>query len=256
LRRIEARQADGQPDKQAAQGAGDQKTLDDARSAVKLGVLESVAVLVIGSVSKYLDGMAETALLAILVTAAVAAVAFLPGLWTRATTIEGIAGAAGIGLAATVVFLVFDVELLFLYPWAATYLEGSIIPAGFRDIVFWEVQAFLLTVVIISILLYSLLPPLDLLPRILSRLVLLPVIAGIAYEFLKFTASRQSNPLIRLLTKPNLAMQRLTTREPDMDMLAVAIAAFENVLAYERSQTAVATGDTVIAAPAAAEPAA
>ena len=82
----------------------------------------------------------------------------------------------------------------------------------------------------------------------LSRLVLLPVIAGIAYEFLKFTASRQGNPLVRLLTKPNLAMQRLTTREPDMDMLAVAIAAFENVLAYERSQTAVATGDTIIAA--------
>lgn len=81
------------------------------RSAVKLGILESVAVLVIGSVSKYLDGVAETALLAVLVTAAVAAVAFLPGLWTRATTIEGIAGAAGIGLAATVVFMVFDVAL-------------------------------------------------------------------------------------------------------------------------------------------------
>ena len=108
--------------------------------------------------------------------------------------------------------------------------------------------AFLLTVVVISILIYSLLPPLDLLPRMLSRLVLLPVIAGIAYEFLKFTASRQGNPLVRLLTKPNLAMQRLTTREPDLDMLAVAIAAFENVLAYERSQTAVATGETIIAA--------
>lgn len=112
--------------------------------------------------------------------------------------------------------------------------------------------AFLLTVVIISILVYSLLPPLDLLPRILSRLVLLPVIAGIAYEFLKFTASRQANPFVRLLTKPNLAMQRLTTREPDLEMLAVAIAAFENVLAYERSQSAVATGETVIAAEAAA----
>lgn len=108
--------------------------------------------------------------------------------------------------------------------------------------------AFLLTVVIISILLYSLLPPLDLLPRILSRLVLLPVVAGIAYEFLKFTAARQHNPFVRLLTKPNLAMQHLTTREPDMDMLAVAIAAFQNVLAYERSQTAVQLGDTVIAA--------
>ena len=106
--------------------------------------------------------------------------------------------------------------------------------------------AFLLTVVVISILIYSLLPPLDLLPRLLSRLVFLPVIAGIAYEFLKFTAAHQGNVLIRLLTKPNLAMQRLTTREPDMDMLAVAIVAFENVLAYERSQTVVATGDTVI----------
>ena len=112
--------------------------------------------------------------------------------------------------------------------------------------------AFLLTVVIISILVYSLLPPLDLLPRILSRLVLLPVIAGIAYEFLKFSAAHQNNAFIRLITKPNLAMQRLTTREPELDMLAVAIAAFENVLAYERSQTAVQLGDTVIAAPATA----
>jgi uncharacterized protein YqhQ len=111
--------------------------------------------------------------------------------------------------------------------------------------------AFLLTVVVISILLYSLLPPLDLLPRILSRLVLLPVVAGIAYEFLKFTAAHQGNALVRLMTKPNLAMQRLTTREPDHDMLAVAIAAFENVLAYERSQTVVEHADTVIAGEAA-----
>jgi NADH-quinone oxidoreductase subunit A len=47
-----------------------------------------------------------------------------------------------------ILFLVFDVELLFLYPWAATYLEGSIIPPGFRDLVFWEIQAFLLTLVV------------------------------------------------------------------------------------------------------------
>jgi uncharacterized protein YqhQ len=107
--------------------------------------------------------------------------------------------------------------------------------------------AFLLSVVVISILIYSLLPQMDLIPRILSRLVLLPVVAGIAYEFLKFTAAHQDNAFIRLITRPNLALQRLTTREPDMDMLAVAIAAFENVLAYERSQTTVQTGDTVLA---------
>ncbi|MDX1662650.1 MAG: DUF1385 domain-containing protein [Candidatus Promineifilaceae bacterium] len=95
--------------------------------------------------------------------------------------------------------------------------------------------AFLLTVVIISILLYTLLPPLSLPVRLLSRLVLLPVIAGIAYEFIRFTARHQSNPFIRFITRPNLALQRLTTREPDEDMLAVAIAAFEQVLAYERA---------------------
>jgi len=106
--------------------------------------------------------------------------------------------------------------------------------------------AFLLSVVVISILVYSLLPPLDILPRILSRLVLLPVIAGIAYEFLKFTAAHQGNALIRLITKPNLALQHLTTREPDMEMLAVAIAAFENVLDYERSQAAVHMGDAIL----------
>ncbi len=106
--------------------------------------------------------------------------------------------------------------------------------------------AFLLSVVVISILVYSLLPPLDILPRILSRLVLLPVIAGIAYEFLKFTAAHQGNALIRLITKPNLALQHLTTREPDMEMLAVAIAAFENVLNYERSQAAVHMGDAIL----------
>lgn len=106
--------------------------------------------------------------------------------------------------------------------------------------------AFLLSVVIISIIVYSFLPQLALISRILSRLILLPIVAGIAYEFLKFTASHQSNPIIRLITKPNLALQRLTTREPDMDMLAVAIAAFQNMLAYEKGLVEVQTEDTVL----------
>jgi hypothetical protein len=81
------------------------------RAAVKLGILESAAVLVIGLVSKNLDGILETALLGALVTVAVLAVTFLPGIWTRARSIEGISGAAGIGLTATVVFLAVDVTL-------------------------------------------------------------------------------------------------------------------------------------------------
>jgi NADH-quinone oxidoreductase subunit A len=47
-----------------------------------------------------------------------------------------------------ILFLVFDVELLFLYPWAASYLDGSVVPAGFRGVVFWEVLVFLATVVV------------------------------------------------------------------------------------------------------------
>jgi uncharacterized protein YqhQ len=96
--------------------------------------------------------------------------------------------------------------------------------------------AFLLTVVIISILIYSILPPLGLLLRIVSRIVLLPVIAGVAYEFLRFTAAHQDKAIIRLITRPNLALQRLTTREPNEGMLEVGIAAFQQVMAYEHSQ--------------------
>src|SRR5437764_14206162 len=47
-----------------------------------------------------------------------------------------------------ILFLVFDVELLFLYPWAATFYEGSILPEGFRELVFWEVLFFLASVVV------------------------------------------------------------------------------------------------------------
>ena len=80
------------------------------RAGVKLGIFESLAVLVIGLVSKYVDGPIELLLLLLLVTGTTLVVSFIPGIWTRARTIEGIAGAAGIGLAATVVFLVVDVS--------------------------------------------------------------------------------------------------------------------------------------------------
>jgi uncharacterized protein YqhQ len=57
--------------------------------------------------------------------------------------------------------------------------------------------------------------------------LLVPVLAGAAYEYLRFTAQHITNPLVRLLVIPNLALQRLTTREPDLQMLEVSIAAFE-----------------------------
>jgi len=83
------------------------------RGSVKLGLLESVLVLIISLVSRFLpNGVAQTAVLAVIVAAGLFAVTFLPGLWTRPRTIEGIAGAAGIGLGAAVMFLFIDVTLL------------------------------------------------------------------------------------------------------------------------------------------------
>ena len=99
--------------------------------------------------------------------------------------------------------------------------------------------AFLLTVVVISILFYTLLPDMNLFVRILSRIALLPVIAGVSYEFLRFTAKHQDNAFIRLITKPNLALQHLTTNEPSLDIIAVAIVALERVLAYENGDEVV-----------------
>jgi len=81
--------------------------------AVKLGLLECGLVLLISLVSHLLpNGVLQTVILAVLVVIGLAAVSLLPGLWTRARTIEGIAGAAGIGLGAAVVFLLVDVTVL------------------------------------------------------------------------------------------------------------------------------------------------
>jgi uncharacterized protein YqhQ len=94
--------------------------------------------------------------------------------------------------------------------------------------------SFLLVVMVLFIFLSALLgrPPLAL--RLLSRLLLIPVVASLAYEFIKFSSARsQSNPFIRALIAPSLALQRLTSREPDDSMLEVAITALKEVLAGE-----------------------
>lgn len=93
--------------------------------------------------------------------------------------------------------------------------------------------AFLLSVMVISIVIFALLGRPPMLLRILSRIVFIPLVAGVAYEYIKFTSRHRRNPVIRALAKPSLALQRLTTREPDLPMLEVAIAALNRVLEAE-----------------------
>jgi hypothetical protein len=82
------------------------------RTSVQLGVLECIFVVLMSLVSRLLSGPVETVLLGLLLVVGLALVSGLPGLWTRARTIEGIAGAAGIGLGAAGIYLLVDVALL------------------------------------------------------------------------------------------------------------------------------------------------
>ena len=95
---------------------------------------------------------------------------------------------------------------------------------------------FLLIVVVISIFFFGFIPragvPLPLL--FLSRIVLVPVIAGVAYELVRFGARHYGNRLVRALYAPGLWLQALTTRPPDRQMLEVSIASLESCLASDR----------------------
>jgi uncharacterized protein YqhQ len=96
--------------------------------------------------------------------------------------------------------------------------------------------SFLLIVMVISILIFSFIPQQwPLLSKAASRLILIPLIAGISYEMLRFSAKMKNNPLIGLMVLPGLLLQRMTVREPDESQIEVALAAMQDVLSLEGS---------------------
>ena len=92
--------------------------------------------------------------------------------------------------------------------------------------------SFLFFVMIVSVIVCFFITVESKILRIVLRLALLPVIAGISYEIIKLAGS-SSNPLVELLSKPGLAMQNLTTKEPEDDMIEVAIKAVEEVFDWK-----------------------
>ena len=98
--------------------------------------------------------------------------------------------------------------------------------------------AFLLTVVVVSIVVFALLlgPPLEW--RIASRILLLPVIAAISYEIIRFSGAHQNSLIGQLLAKPGLWLQKLTTRQPDDQQIEVAICAMETAIAADEGRAA------------------
>ncbi len=85
--------------------------------------------------------------------------------------------------------------------------------------------SFIFIVVLVSILLFSIIPDLGFTARLAYRLLLIPAIGAISYELLKLSDRYKNSIVTRILTLPGLTIQRLTTREPDNDMIEVAVKA-------------------------------
>jgi uncharacterized protein YqhQ len=93
--------------------------------------------------------------------------------------------------------------------------------------------AFLLWVMVVSVFVYALLGRPAWYWLIVSRIVLLPVIAGIAYELIRFAGKHTGNRVLMTILAPGLWLQRLTTRQPTLDQLEVSIRALREVLELE-----------------------
>jgi len=95
---------------------------------------------------------------------------------------------------------------------------------------------FILILVIFSVILFALLGPIpNIILRLLSRVILLPLLVMLAYEYMRFTANHLDSLFGRILAYPGMALQRLTTVEPPLDVIEVAIAAFNAMYKLENS---------------------
>lgn len=93
--------------------------------------------------------------------------------------------------------------------------------------------SFLLFVMIISIIFFAFIDVKSRILKVVLRLLLIPVIAGVSYEFIRL-AGKSDNPVVNFLSKPGLWLQRLTTREPDDSMIEVGIASVEAVFDWRK----------------------
>ncbi|MEW6172587.1 MAG: DUF1385 domain-containing protein [Bacillota bacterium] len=156
--------------------------------------------------------------------------------------VEGVVRLAVFLLYILLVGMIPDIRRVFAYHGAehrvvnACEAEAELTPDGVRRFSVLHPRcgtAFLLMVMVLSIFVFSLLGKQVLWWRIVSRILLLPLIAAISYEMTRFGASNMHNPFIRALITPGLWLQRMTTREPDDLQAAVALAALEAVLVKE-----------------------
>ena len=136
-----------------------------------------------------------------------------------------------------------DIKRFFAYHGAEhkaikVYERGEeLIPANARKLDTSHVRcgtSFVLYVLVLSILIFSLLGVEGWLYMLVSRIIVIPIVAGLAFEFIMWSARHQDSGLVRALVWPGLQMQKLTTREPSDDMVEVAMASLGKVLSMEK----------------------
>ncbi|HHT06180.1 MAG TPA: DUF1385 domain-containing protein [Hydrogenispora sp.] len=165
----------------------------------------------------------------------------LPGtLWRN--LFEGLMRAVILVIYITIISLLSDIQRVFAYHGAEhkaihTYEAGeelTVDNARQKSTLHPRCgTSFLLFVVVVSAVIFSFLGEQTVLMRFISRILLLPLVAGVSYEIIKVSSKHQSLFFWRVLSLPGLMLQRLTTREPDDDQLEVAILALKEVLALE-----------------------
>jgi len=149
-----------------------------------------------------------------------------------------------------------DIKRVFMYHGAehkaiAAYENGvELTPESAQQFTTQHVRCgtnFLLTVMVTTIFVYSFVgrPALPIL--VASRIVLIPLVAGLAYEVIRFSARHMDRAWVRVIMKPGLALQKLTTREPDLDQLEIAITSLRAVFTADQvteveARTPVAVG--------------
>ena len=95
--------------------------------------------------------------------------------------------------------------------------------------------SFLLIVMVVAILIFALLGKQSMIWRIISRIILIPVIAGISYELIRLAGKFSKYKVVNILFYPGLLLQKITTKEPDNDQIEVAISSFKKVIEAEKA---------------------
>ena len=156
---------------------------------------------------------------------------------------EGIIRLAVFLIYVTVISLMPDIRRVYMYHGAehmAVHAQERGDPLTIEEIRKYPTAhprcgtAFLLTIMVIAIIVFTFIPREPLWLVIGSRIVLIPLIASLSYEFIRFNSKYEANKFLSKLSVPNLLLQSLTTKIPDDDQIEVAITAMESAIQADR----------------------